>query len=81
MNQIPIDAKDKSGKTVLHYACKSDFLNLIKNLVERPELGVAATDVEKKNILHIACEELDDISVIRFIVLLNKININDKSEN
>ena len=55
--------------------------NLIKNIGKQPEIDVTATDKDKKNILHIVCNALKDINVIRFIISLNKINVNDKSKD
>lgn len=81
MNPIPINAKDNDGRTVLHYACQNRSLNMIKNLIKRQELDIAATDSNGKNILHIACEAAEDISIIRFIVSLNKIKVNDKTKD
>ena len=65
----------------MHYACKNGSLDLIKNLTKRSELDVTATDSEGMNILHIACDSANDINIIRFIVSLNKINVNDKSND
>ena len=75
LNQIPVDAKDNDGRTVLLYACKGASLNLIKILVKRHDIDVTATDCKGMNILLIACESVEDIDIIRFIVMLYSITL------
>ena len=50
LNRIQINAKEEKGRTILHYACERKSLDLIKNLIKRPELDFTATDSKGMNL-------------------------------
>ncbi|XP_076285654.1 uncharacterized protein LOC143211676 [Lasioglossum baleicum] len=77
---VSINAKNNKGQTPLHYAAKSDKLEVVKYLIEEKGANVNVKDNNGQTPLHSAVDH-GKLEVVRYLIEEKNANINVKDNN
>ncbi|XP_076300828.1 uncharacterized protein LOC143219007 isoform X2 [Lasioglossum baleicum] len=77
---VSIDAKNNDGQTPLHYAAKSDKLEVVKYLIEEKGANVNVKDNDGQTPLHSAAKS-DKLEVVKYLIEEKGANVNAKDNH
>ncbi|XP_076298784.1 uncharacterized protein LOC143217929 isoform X2 [Lasioglossum baleicum] len=77
---VSIDAKNNDGQTPLHYAAKSDKLEVVKYLIEKKGANVNVKDNDGQTPLHYAAKS-DKLEVVKYLIEKKGANVNVKDND
>ncbi|XP_076285725.1 uncharacterized protein LOC143211701 isoform X2 [Lasioglossum baleicum] len=77
---VSIDANNNKGQTPLHYAAKSDKLEVVKYLIEEKGANVNVKDNDGQTPLHSAANS-DKLEVVKYLIEEKGANVNVKDND